>query len=139
MTKRTTGAAQVVASAPRRRSKSTDGAAAEQLPLLARMAADNVRMPAKPLTRSQALAAAPWQPQFPPAWERAFRAAYANRLEELGVSLPSAKSGKSGKGGKSDLQRMTLYLSAAEIEAQKRLARAAGESWSTWARRKLAT
>jgi hypothetical protein len=76
---------------------------------------------------------------MPGAWESAFRAAYADRLEDLGVSLPAAKSGSSGAGGKTELVQAKLYLSKNEQRAQQATAKAAGLSWSTWARRKLAT
>lgn len=66
------------------------------LPVLARAAADKSRAPKQPLSRSAALAAAPWDASFPAAWERSFRKAYADRLEELGVSLPARPGGTSG-------------------------------------------
>jgi hypothetical protein len=110
------------------------------LPLLARAAADKVRARKTPLSRSEALSSAPWDAAtMPPAWERAFREAYADRLEERGLAAPAAKSGVSGKSGATDLVQARLYLSEAEHEAQKAIAKAAGLSWSTWARRKLAT
>lgn len=68
----------------------------QYLPLLARSAADRARAPKTPLSRTQALSAAPWDKSMPAAWESAFRAAYADRLEELGVSLPAKPSGASG-------------------------------------------
>lgn len=110
------------------------------LPQMARAAADKVRVPKTPLSRSQALASAPWDESFPPAWERAFRAAYADRLEERGVSLPAVTGrGSSGAGGETKLVECRVYLSKAEQAATKALAKADGVSWSTWARRKLAT
>jgi len=123
--------------------KRTTGAAVEAaslLPLLARAAADKARARKTPLSRSEALAAAPWDAAtMPAAWERAFREAYADRLEELGVSLPAKRSGKGGAGGATELVQCKLYLSKAEQSAQQAIAKAAGVSWSTWARRKLAT
>lgn len=66
------------------------------LPILARAAADKARARKTPLTRSAALAAAPWDGSFPSAWETRFREAYADRLEELGCALPAKPSGASG-------------------------------------------
>lgn len=94
----------------------------QYLPLLARGAADRVRVPAKPLSRSEALAAAPWHHTMPAAWETAFRAAYADRLEELGVALPAKPSGASGPTQRDDerasrgLGRLTLRPSQKAID-----------------------
>lgn len=113
----------------------------QYLPLLARQAADRVRAQKRQLTRSEALAAAPWDKSMPAAWERAFRAAYADRLEELGVSLAAAKSSKArGTAGYvTKLDRRLLSQTSEEFAEQDRRAKAEGVSWSTWARRKLAT
>jgi hypothetical protein len=143
MTKRTTGAAQAVAPAPRKRIAKLDSAddIGHMLPLLARAAADKVRAAKPPISRSEALAAAPWDAKtMPPAWERTFREAYADRLEELGVAAPAAKSGtKSTTSGKTDLVRLVVYVSPKEEEQHRATAKADGVSLSTWARRKLAT
>lgn len=135
MTKRHTWAAP---SAPKPRSSAGDPG--QYLPLLARAAADRARARAHPLTRAAALAAAPWDSAtMPAAWEMPFRTAYADRLEELGAALPAAPSGSRNEGGKTDLVQCRLYLSEQERDQQYALAKAAGVSWSTWARRKLAT
>jgi hypothetical protein len=91
------------------------------------------------MTRGEALAATPWDAAMPAAWERETRAAFADRLVERGIALPAAKSGVSGASGTTDLVQCKLYLSREEQAAQKATAKAAGLSWSTWARRKLAT
>lgn len=118
----------------------TDQDPGQYLPLLARQAAKRARRPATPLSRSEALAAAPWDAAtMPAAWERAFREAYADELEALGVARPAAPSGPRGARGATKLVQCRLYLSEEEQAAQKALAEAAGLSWSTWARRKLST
>lgn len=92
------------------------------LPSLARAFADRARAPKAPLSRSQALSAAPWDKSMPPAWESAFRAAYADRLEELGVSLPAKPSGASGPSQGDDdraargIGRLTLRPSQKAID-----------------------
>lgn len=111
---------------------------AQYLPLLARTAADKVRVPKEPLTRSAALASAPWDESMPAAWEDEFRRAYADRLEELGVAAAAKRSGSRGpRGYETKLERRLLSQSAEEFAEQDERARAAGLSWSTWARRKL--
>lgn len=68
------------------------------LPQLAVRAADKVRARKTPMTWSKALASAPWDAEtMPPAWERAFREAYANRLEERGLASPARPAGRSGE------------------------------------------
>ncbi len=47
--------------------------------------------------------------------------------------------GESGPGGSTDLVPCRLYLSQDERDYQYAVAKAAGLSWSAWARRKLAT
>jgi hypothetical protein len=128
MTKRTAGAAKA---APH----SDPG---QYLPALARAAADKMRARKTPMSRSAALAATPWDASMPPAWERETRAAFADRLVERGLALPAREGGASGASGTTDLVQCKLYLSKAEQAAQKATAKAAGLSWSTWARRKLA-
>jgi len=88
MTKRTTRAA--------KRRPAPEGDPGQYLPLLAVSHADRARRPKEPLSWSEALAAAPWGPELPPAWERAFREAYARRLVELGSALPAKRGGVSG-------------------------------------------
>lgn len=110
----------------------------QYLPLLAVAAANRVKARTEPLTRSEALAAAPWAPEMPAAWEQAFREAYADRLIARKLALPAKRSGTSrGAGGKTDLIQARLYLSKQEHDEQKAIADAAGLSWSNWARRKL--
>ncbi len=135
MNKRTTGAAK------RRPVPASDGDPGQYLPLLAVSAADRARRPKTPLSWSGALAAAPWGPELPAAWESAFREAYARRLVDLGSALPAKRSGGTSgtPGGATKLDRRLLSQSKEEFAAQDALADAAGVSWSTWARRKLAT
>jgi hypothetical protein len=111
----------------------------QHLPALARALADKVRPSKTPLTRSEALAACPWDASMPAAWERETRAAYADRLEERGLALPAKAAGRSGSSGKNQLERRTFRQTPAEFASQDARAAAAGLSWSTWARRKLAT
>lgn len=59
-------------------------------------------------------------------------------LEVVAV-FARATSGPSGASGKTDLIQCRVYLSAAERDEQYARAKAEGLSWSTWARRKLAT
>jgi hypothetical protein len=89
--------------------------------------------------RSEALAACPWDASMPAAWERETRAVYADRLVERGLALPAKAGGGSGASGATKLVQCRLYLSEQEQAAQQAAARAAGLSWSSWARRKLAT
>lgn len=112
----------------------------EDLARIARAAADKLPRPNEPLSRSAALASAPWLPSMPPAWEREFRKAYADRLEELGAALPAKPSSSArGSGGVTTLERRLLSQSSQEFRDQDAKAKAVGLSWSTWARRKLAT
>lgn len=110
------------------------------LPQLATMAANKVRTRKTPLTWSEALAAAPWDAKtMPPAWEEPTRRAFAMRLVERGLATPAKAGGASGTAGyATKLDRCLLSQSREEFDAQKALAKAAGLSWSTWARRKLA-
>lgn len=113
----------------------------QYLTLLAIDHANHVRKNAKtPYTWSAALERAPWHSNLPPAWERAFREAYAGRLVELGLALPAKPSGNASgtPGFATKLERRLLSQSANEFAQQDALAKAAGLSWSTWARRKLA-
>jgi hypothetical protein len=107
------------------------------LPLMAVAAADKARKRKEPLSRSEALAAAPWDGSFPPAWETAFREAYANRLQELGGATVRRPTGSTGSRGKLLLSRRLLSATKAEFAEQDAIAAAAGLSWSSWARRKL--
>lgn len=116
------------------------GSPAYLLPLLGRQAADRRRKRKEPLSRSEALAEAPWEAEtMPAAWERPFREAYADRLEERGLALPAGRSGPSGPSGATRLKRREVLQTEEEFAQQDARAKAAGLSWSTWARRKLAT
>ena len=109
------------------------------LPAIAIGHADRAKRPKGPLSWSDALAAAPWDPSLPAAWEDAFRRAYAGRLVELGVAQRAGRTGvTSGPSGKTKLVQCRLYLSEMEQVTQKAAAAAQNLSWSTWARRKLA-
>jgi hypothetical protein len=135
MTKRATGAT-------KRRPVAPEGDPGQYLPLLAAGHADRTRRPKAPLSWSQALAAAPWDPSLPAAWESAFREAYARRLVELGSALPAKRAGtRSGTRGRqyaTTLERRLLSQTREEFDAQDARAKAEGLPWSTWARRKLA-
>ena len=54
------------------------------------------------------------------------------------LATAPSRSGRSGPSGKTELIQCKVYLSKSEQDVQKALANAAGLSWSTWARRKLA-
>jgi hypothetical protein len=111
----------------------------QQLPLLARAAADKRRVPKEPLSRSAALAEAPWSADMPPAWQRPFREAYADRLAERGLADGKARQGASSKAhGVTKLMRRQMQGTKEEFAEHDAKATAAGLSWSTWARRKLA-
>jgi len=96
---------------------------ADRLITLARKAADAASRPSTdPLARSEALAAAPWKASYSPSLERAFREAFADRLEELGGARPARPSGSSG-ASQTDLERaerglgrLTLRVSQASID-----------------------
>jgi hypothetical protein len=104
------------------------------LPALARAAADRRRKPRKPLTRSEALADAPWDDSMPAGWKRAFQQAYADRLEERGLAVPAATSGPSGE---TTLPRIKVSLAVDELADVGRAAERAGLPVATWARREL--
>ena len=109
------------------------------LPLLARAAAERRRKRKEPLSRSEALAEAPWDPEtMPPAWERPFREAYADQLETRGLALPAARPGARSPGGATKLVSGEVLQTREEIEEQRALAKAAGISWSAWMRRAAA-
>ena len=80
------------------------------LPALAVSYADRARMPAKQLSWSEALAAAPWDPSLPAAWEGAFRRAYAGRLVELGVAREAGRASSTRGTSLSDEDRATRGL-----------------------------
>ncbi len=111
----------------------------QYLPDLARKYADDTR-PRKrggPWSWTDAMARAPWSVKLPADHELEFRRAYAERLVERGLALRVGRSRTSGPSGETDLERCIVYLSAAERNATRALADAAGLSWSSWARRKL--
>jgi hypothetical protein len=108
---------------------------AKYLPNLARKHADEAR-PRKSgkWLWTEAMDRAPWSKTLPTEHETAFRRAYAERLVERGLALPA---GRSRVSGKTDLKPCKVYLSSEEFELTSEIAKAAGLSWSTWARRKL--
>ena len=79
-----------------RRSSAKSDDPGQYLPLLAQGFADRFRAPREPLSRSAALAAAPWDASMPPARERQFREAFADRLEMRGLAKPARRGGSSG-------------------------------------------
>lgn len=97
--------------------------------------------PKNKLSRSEALNAAPWDPNDLPDFERAFRIAFADALEKRGAALAAKRPGKSLKGasGESVLIRRTFKQTQEEYDDNDRKAKAAGLPWNTWVRRKLAT
>jgi hypothetical protein len=105
----------------------------------AQSAAKKFKLPDEPLSRSEAIAAAPWDTDNPPVFERAFREAFADALEARGVAKAAKRSGKSGASGESLLERRTLRQTEQEFAEQDAKAKAAGVPWGTWVRRKLAT
>lgn len=112
---------------------------AEKLLARARAAAKKFKLPETPLSRSGALAAAPWDPENPPSFEKAFRDAFADVLEARGAALAAKRSGKSGASGLSLLKRRTFRATKQEFADQDAKAKAAGVPWNTWLRRKSAT
>lgn len=121
------------------RRPSPESAAGAYLSLLARGYADKARVPKATgkLTWTEALAKAPWSGKLPAEQEEPFRRAYAERLVERGLALPVGRSRTSGPSGETDLERCIVYLSTEERDSTRALAKAAGVSWSAWARRKL--
>ena len=109
----------------------------QYLPLLAKAAAERVKASAEPLSRSEALAVAPWHADMPAAWESAFRKAYADQLESRGLALPAKRSGSRGASGESALARRTFRATKQEFAEHDARAKAAGVAWATWVRRKL--
>lgn len=105
---------------------------------LAREEAQNLATPAAPISWSDALAKAPWPEDGPPAWEAEFRRTFATELVERGAAKPARRGGSSGPSGTTKLARRLLSATTAEFAEQDRRAKAAGLSWSAWARRKLA-
>ncbi len=112
---------------------------AEALPAKARAAAKKFKLPEEPLSRSEALAAAPWKGSSPPIFEKVFRDAFADALEERGAARAPKPSGKSGASGLNLVGRRTFRASEQEFAEQDKRAEAAGVPWNTWVRRKLAT
>lgn len=124
----------------KRAAKSADPG--QYLPALAVGHADRARRPKAPLSWSAALAAAPWSPDLPAAYERGFRGAYAARLFERGFAEPAKRSGgkTTGRpGGQTDLIRVVVYMGSDERSRYRVAADAAGLSLSDWIRRKAAT
>lgn len=111
----------------------------EALLAKARTAAKKFKLPAEPLSRAEAIAAAPWPASAPPAWEKPFREAFADELESRGAAAAAKKSGASGtRGYGTNLMGRLLYQTREEFAEQSARAKAEGGlSWSTWARRKL--
>ena len=112
---------------------------ADKLIAKAKAAANKFKLPEEPLSRSAALAAAPWDAANPPSFEKAFREAFADTLEARGAALAAKRSGKSGASGLSLLERRTFRASEQEFADQDAKAAAANVNWNTWVRRKLAT
>ena len=104
----------------------------------ARSAANKFKLPDEPLARSEALAAAPWNSDDPPVFERSFRESFADALEARGAAKAAKRSGKSGASGESLLERRTLRQTRQEFAEQDANAKAAGLPWGTWVRQQLA-
>jgi hypothetical protein len=110
----------------------------------ARAAARTFQRKDEPLTWSEALAAAPWPPGAPPAWEAETRRAFALVLVDRGIAKAAARSGapvdlkKRGPSKPTKLQRRPFSASPEEFADQDARAAAAGLSWSAWARKRLA-
>ena len=112
----------------------------EKLLAKARAAAKKRKPLEEPLSRSAALAEAPWKEAYAPAWERPFREAYADALAARGVAGGKARQGTSSKtSGVTVLKRRPMQATKQEFSEQDVKAKAAGLSWSAWARRKLLT
>jgi hypothetical protein len=122
---------------PKKPTTRSDAAAA--LTARAAAAAKKYKLPSEPLSRSQALAAAPWKERDPAVYEKAFREAFADALEARGAAIAAKRGGKSGASGVNLLGRRTFRASEQEFSAQDAQAKAAGVPWNTWVRRKLAT
>jgi hypothetical protein len=108
----------------------------------ARKAAKDFERPDEPLGWREAMAAAPWPKSAPPAWEDAFRRAFAQALVKRGIAREAARPGSTRDLSKpsqpTNLFRRLVSASEAEFAAQDRHIKAIGaRSWSTWARRVL--
>lgn len=105
----------------------------------ARAAAMKVERSDAKIGWKSAQALAPWPADAPAAFERPFRVAFAEVLVQRAVARPRVKSGTVPKtGGATRLMRRLMSATPEEFAEQDRRAVAAGLSWSTWARRRLA-
>lgn len=108
---------------------------------LAIAAADKRASRKEPLTRREALAEAPWAEEYREhCTRREWSAAYADRLIERGLALPTSegRSGPSGPSGKA--LHPPILITGVNPErraAWDRAAQAAGLSRSEWAREHL--
>lgn len=105
---------------------------------LARAAADKRPKRREPLMRSEALAEAPWDEAYREhCSQREWCAAYADRLIERGLALPTSegRSGPSGPSGRG--KHPPIMITGVDPERVARwthAAQAAGVSRSEWAR-----
>jgi hypothetical protein len=99
-------------------------------------AADRRRARRAPLSRREALREAPWVPEMALSGvhEHAFRAAYADRLIERGLALPSS-TGRSGPSGQHAQPRMVLSVSEEQRARWREAAEREGVTLSEWIRR----
>lgn len=108
---------------------------------LARQAADRRRTRSEPLTRRAALAEAPWIEALRASGcsEREWRTAYADRLIERGLALPSSTglSGPSGASGKSLGVQLPVKVRAQKLEAYRSAASTSGLTLADWVRQQL--
>lgn len=108
---------------------------------MARAAADRRRGRKAPLTRREALAEAPWVPEMAASGvdQRAFRAAYADRLVERGIALPSTAElpRPSGPSGRALHPEMRVRVPAADQARYRAIAERRGMTLSEWVRAAL--
>lgn len=110
----------------------------------ARAAAKAFARGEEPIGWTEALAAAPWPKRAPAAFETDFRRAFAEALVKRGVAKAALQNhsprveNRTWRERETKLKRRLLSATEAEFAEQDKRAAAAGLSWSTWARRKLA-
>jgi hypothetical protein len=105
---------------------------------LAASAADKRRTRKEPLSRREALREAPWVPTMAESGvdQRAFRAAYADRLVERGIALPSTAElpRPSGPSGRRVTKQITITVDPERLAKYDAAAARSRRNRSDWIR-----